>query len=209
MTDLSDTIAPKTDQLNADDLIAGPIKITITKVVKKDGDKQQPTWIYYQGDNGKPWKPCLGMRRILIEAWGTKGDDYVGRAAKLYRDKEVIYGGKKQGGIRISHLSHIDAPMETLVTIRKGFREPFTVHPLSVVAKKEITEADKAAAARKKADAIIAAIANAQTAYGVAQVDIDNADALDRLEANYPALAEEIANQRAFKIDSFLTNQGV
>jgi hypothetical protein len=34
MLDLSDTIAPKSDQLNADDLIGGPRTITITGIKK-------------------------------------------------------------------------------------------------------------------------------------------------------------------------------
>ena len=204
MTDLSDTITPKSDQLNADDLVCGAITIKITGVEKKK-DPQQPTWLRYEGDNGKPYKPCLSMRRVLIEAWGDNGDAYIGRSMTLYRDKEVVYGGKKQGGIRISHLSHIGEEMNTLLTVRRGFREPYVVKPL-VVSKKEITAEDKKAAAEKKAREIKAAIATAQDAAAVEQVLVTHTDAIDRLVAAYPELADDIENERQFKIDSL--NQG-
>ena len=51
--DISKTIAPKSDQLNADDLIAGPKTITVTgiKLVAED----QPVAIHFEGDDGKPY----------------------------------------------------------------------------------------------------------------------------------------------------------
>lgn len=206
MTDLSDTISPKSDQLNADDLVCGSLTIKVTRIEKKKDDKQ-PTWIFFEGDNGKPYKPCLSMRRVLIEAWGDNGDAYIGRSMTLYRDKEVIYGGKQQGGIRISHLSHIAEQIDTLLTVRRGFREPYVVKPL-VVSKKEITAEEKKAAAEKKAKAIKSEIASAQDAAAVEQVLVANTDAIDRLVAAYPELAEDIEAARQFKIDSLSTNQG-
>lgn len=147
MTDLSDTIAPRSDQLNADDLIAGgPRTITITRVIKlapgaaiagdeKDGEgggkpNHQPTSIYFDGDNGKPYKPCLSMRRVLGALWGLNGADYVGRRLTLYCDPSVRYGGKDVGGIRISHMSHIEQPRTVLLTVTRAKRAPFTVKPL-------------------------------------------------------------------------------
>jgi hypothetical protein len=66
MLDLSKTIAPRSDQLNADDLIGGPRTITITgvKLVAED----QPVAISFDNDEGKPWKPCKSMRRVLVKA---------------------------------------------------------------------------------------------------------------------------------------------
>ena len=63
MTDLSKTIDPKSDQLNSDDLIAGPITIRITKVSANLSSPEQPISIFFEGDNGKPYKPCKSMRR--------------------------------------------------------------------------------------------------------------------------------------------------
>lgn len=131
MTDLSTTIIPKSDQLNADDLTAGPMVIKVTKVTGTS-DKQQPIAIYFQGDNGKPYKPGLSMRRVLIEVWGKDGESYISKSMKLYRDKEVVFGGIKVGGIRISHMSDIKEPMTMPLTASKTSRKPFTVQPLNV-----------------------------------------------------------------------------
>ena len=102
--DLSDTIQAKSDQLNAVDILGGPITIKITKVVSKAGT-DQPTSIYYEGDEGKPYKPCLGMRRILVDLWGRCNPK--GRMLTLFCEPTVTYSGKSVGGIEISHMSNI------------------------------------------------------------------------------------------------------
>lgn len=130
MTDLSATIAPKSDQLNADDLIVGPKTITITRVTSKPSSEDQPTSIYFEGDNGKPYKPCKSMRRVLIQVWGKDGRAYVGRRMTLYRDPNVMFGGVAVGGIRISHMSHIDEPRTMALTATRASRKPYTVQPL-------------------------------------------------------------------------------
>ncbi len=130
MTDLGTTIAPKSDQLNADDLLVEPKTIRITKVSADPGSKEQPIAIYYDGDNGKPYKPCKSMRRVLVQVWGRKGDDYVGRRLTLYRDPSVLFGGVAVGGIRISHMSDIDRRMELILTASRASRKPFTVDPI-------------------------------------------------------------------------------
>ncbi len=107
LIDLSDTIKPKSTQLNGDDLITGPIVVSIQSV-KKTGDQQQPTRLTISGGY-QPFLPCLTMRRILIAAWGTNGAIYVGRKLELHRDPKVIYGGEEVGGIRITKISDIDA----------------------------------------------------------------------------------------------------
>ena len=69
MMDISDTIIAKSDQLNASDLIGGPITVTITGVKRFDS-AEQPIAISYEGDNGKPFKPCKSVRRLLVGMWG-------------------------------------------------------------------------------------------------------------------------------------------
>lgn len=128
MVDVSTTITPKSDQLNADDLIARPITIAITKVSLMAGE--QPIAINYQGDNNKPWKPCKSMRRILVMLWGSDGAAYIGRSMTLYREPTVKFGGADVGGIRISHLSHIDESVTVSLTASKAQRKPYTVRPL-------------------------------------------------------------------------------
>lgn len=129
MTDLSDTLAPKSDQLTADDLIAGPITIRITDVVRGESPAQ-PIAIRFDGDNGKPYRPGLSMRRMLAYAWGPDGGSYKGRSLTLYRDPAVVFGGLAVGGIRISHMSHIDSEMALALTETKGKKKPHRVWPL-------------------------------------------------------------------------------
>lgn len=130
MNDLLPTIAPKSDQLNADDLIGGPLTITVTKVLLT-GSVEQPLSIAFEGDNGKPYKPCKSMRRVLVAAWGPDGNAYAGRSMTLYLDRSVTFGGDQVGGIRISHLSHIDRPQVIPLTVSRGKRKPYEVKPLA------------------------------------------------------------------------------
>jgi hypothetical protein len=129
VTDLAKTIAPKSDQLNADDLIAGPMTITITGVRGVD-DADQPIAVNFEGDGGKPFKPCKSMRRVMVHCWGADGKAYAGRRATLYCDQNVQFGGIKVGGIRISHLSHIDREITMALTVTRAKRSPYTVRPL-------------------------------------------------------------------------------
>ncbi len=129
MTDLSQTIAPKSDQLNADDLIGGPRTIKVTGVLKMR-EPDQPVAINFEGDGGKPYKPGKSMRRVLVRVWGSEGADYVGRRMTLYRDDTVQFGGVAVGGIRISHMSHIERSVTMALTVTRASRRPFTVQPL-------------------------------------------------------------------------------
>jgi hypothetical protein len=130
--DITATLAPKSAQLNTDDLIAGPRTITVTAV--KAGNNEQPVAIYFEGDDGKPWYPCKSMRRVLVAAWGADASQYVGRGVTLFRDPEVQYGGIKVGGIRISHLSGLDGPLSIALTVTRQKRAPYRVEPLAAAA---------------------------------------------------------------------------
>ena len=48
----------------------------------------------------------------------------------MYCDREVRYAGKAVGGLRVSHVSHIDKPVTVALTVTRGKREPFTIQPL-------------------------------------------------------------------------------
>src|SRR5688572_8307662 len=119
MTDISGTVAPRSDQMNADDLLTGPRTITITRVTANPGADAQPVAIYYEGDGGKPYMPCKSMRRVLIQVWGVDGNSFAGKSMTLYRDPEVLFGGLKVGGIRISHMTGIDNPVTLVLTASK------------------------------------------------------------------------------------------
>jgi hypothetical protein len=130
--DMSKFVEAKSDQLNADDLLGAPRTITITSVRGCDGD--QPIAIHYQGDNGKPFKPCKTIRRVLLAIWGRNAAEYVGRSMTLYRDDSVTFGGLNVGGIRISHMSHLEKETVVVVMKTKGKKAGITVKPLVVSA---------------------------------------------------------------------------
>lgn len=127
--DLGNTIEPKSDQLNSDDLIMGPMTIRVTKV-SGTSNRDQPISVHFEGDSGKPYKPCKSMRRVMVHIWGRDGSAYVGKSMTLYRDEKVRFGGVDVGGIRISHMSHITEDVTMALTASKAIRKPFTVRPL-------------------------------------------------------------------------------
>lgn len=135
--DLSDTIAPKSDQLNADDLLAGPRDVTIAGVRRTTTD--QPVAIDLEGID-RPWYPCKTVRRLLIACWGSDGSAWVGRRVRLYNDPAVQWAGQRVGGIRVSHLSDLDAPRTVLVSVKRGKRAPMTVAPLPPVERFDLLE---------------------------------------------------------------------
>ena len=134
MSDMEDTVIPKSDQLNADDLIGGKtMTITVTRAKVTKGD-EQPCVLWYKEPNGsetkKPYKPGKSMRRVLIQLWGKDSQQYVGKSMTLYTDPTVKFGGVEVGGIRISHMSHINEQRTLALTATRGNKKPFVVKPL-------------------------------------------------------------------------------
>lgn len=126
--DLTPTIEPKSDQINADDLLAGPLTFTVEKV--SQGSPEQPINIHLAENPGRPYRPSKSMRRVLVGAWGKDGDAYAGRRLTLYRNPEIKFGGSVVGGIEISHMSHLDKPLNVPLTVTRGKKKNFTVTPL-------------------------------------------------------------------------------
>ena len=127
---LSELSKPKSDQLNADDLLAGPITIRIREAVESN-DPKQSLWIYYHGDNGKPYKPSVGMRRAMAFIWGDPDvSQLAGKCLKLFNNPAIKFGSETTGGIQISHASHIPKALTFLLTVSKGRRVAYTVNPL-------------------------------------------------------------------------------
>lgn len=126
--DMTDTIVPNSEQLNAEDLLTGPLTVTITGVEK--GTKDQPVFIRLQEFPDRTYRPAKSMRRVLAACWGVDSSAYIGRQLTIYNDPTVSWGGKPVGGIRISHLSHIDETKELHLTVTRGKRAPFIVQPL-------------------------------------------------------------------------------
>lgn len=108
MIDLSNAMKAKSDQLNFVDLgTDGELLITIEHVNYEESRDQQKVWIYYEGCNNRPYKPSLGMVRVLIGAWGKDGDTWPKKSILLYGEKAVTFGKGEVGGIRIRSLSDI------------------------------------------------------------------------------------------------------
>ncbi len=129
---LRDTIAPKSDQLNYDDLVAGSLTVKVTGLAAGSGE--QPVIVKIAnsetGEAMRDYKPCKSMRRVLIAAWGDKGREWMGKEMTLYGEARVSYGGVEVGGIRISHLSHIEKEMRIKLTTTRSKRAEFVVKPL-------------------------------------------------------------------------------
>lgn len=123
------SIQAKSDQLNAVDLVAGPIDVVIESV--SEGTADQP-WVMKLKGNCQPYKPCKSMRRVIVACWGTKAASWVGRSMRLYCDPTTKWAGEEVGGIRISHLSHIDRPMVVHLNESRGKKKPWTVQPLVI-----------------------------------------------------------------------------
>lgn len=134
MSDMSAVIQPKSDQINADDLIGGDLTIRITDVSVSPG-QEQPVSMKFEG-SPKVFRPCKSMARVMVAAWGPDSKAYVGRSLQLYRDPTVKWGGMEVGGIRIRAMTDMpnSRPMTMALTATKGQRKPYTVNPLTVQA---------------------------------------------------------------------------
>lgn len=169
MIDMKPTILAKSDQLNSDDLIAGPITVKILEVREGSG-KDQPISIHYEGDNNRPYKPCKTMRRVLVHAWGDDGQTYVGRFLTLYREPTVKWAGEEIGGLRISHMSDIDQEMTVTTQLTRGKKGPWTVRPLQIQ-KQETSNAETEESKTKRlAVRIIRAIESEETKAGLIEL---------------------------------------
>lgn len=158
--DISNALAPKSDQLDAADLIGSPPRIfTITDVHENGSElaEQQPVNIRL-AEFPRVWRPSKGMLRVLADNWGKEVAVWVGRQVELYGDPDVYFGKEKRGGTRISRLSHIDSTHTTLINPRGGRNAYWTVKPLP---------AQQSVAAeptpQELAEQVVAALADATT----------------------------------------------
>ncbi len=121
-------IKKNTDQLNYEDFLGGVTRIvTIAKV--ETGRKEAQYDIAIEGDD-RYWRPPATVLKQLVLAYGDEAANWVGKSARLYGDPDVKMKGIKVGGIRVSHLSHIDKPLTASLTTTRGQTGTFTVQPL-------------------------------------------------------------------------------
>lgn len=125
--DLTESIAPKSDQLDAVDLLPGPRTFTIERVTANNSE--QP-FNFHLKEFPRVWRPGKSMRRVIVAAWGKTADNYIGKRVTLYCDRTVTFGNDVTGGTRISHMSGIDKKLSVPLLIKQGKSATFTVQPL-------------------------------------------------------------------------------
>jgi len=185
MIDMGDFIAARSDQLNADDLLTGPRTIRITRVTASPDAKEQPVSVHFEGDDGRPFKPCKTVRRIMVAVWGKQASKYVGRSMMLYRDPTVQFGGMQVGGIRVSHMSHIDGKKTVALLVTRGRKGQFTILPLK--------DAPKEDAAAKWSAAFIEKLSTLPDVEAVEAFEGEKASRLAELKRVRPELHETVS----------------
>ena len=127
--EVSKSIEPRSDQLNAEDCaVTGPITVMVTGV--RRGSKEQPIVIELEGRD-RPFKPCKTCRRVLIALWSNDPKQWVGQQLTIYTDPEVVFGGIKVGGLRISHATGIDKIQNFMFTKTRGKKAEVVIKPIA------------------------------------------------------------------------------
>lgn len=125
---IAETTVPDSTQVNAEDLLPGPVTVTVAGVER--GTSEQPVNVVLVEYPGRAYRPSKTMRRVMVAAWGPDSDTYAGKRLTLFRDPTVSFGRDVVGGIKISHMSGLDAPLKIALTISRGKRAVFKVDPL-------------------------------------------------------------------------------
>ena len=126
--DITDTLAPSSNQINADEFVGRHVVVTVAGVERIAGE--QPLAVHLHEFPGRPLKPGKTVRRILAAAWGTDAAQWAGRRMELFTDAEVTFGKTKVGGVRISRMSHLDKPLTLALTASKGKKQTHRIEPL-------------------------------------------------------------------------------
>lgn len=122
------TTQAKSNQINADDLLGGPLVCQITDI-QLNGSADQPISIFVDA-HPQPWKPAKTTRRVLAACWpDSEPSDWIGRYVVLYNDEKVKWAGEEVGGIRISHMSHISGTKRVSVNATRGKKAVQVVEP--------------------------------------------------------------------------------
>lgn len=137
--DITDTLAPKSDQLDAVDLVGGPATFTIVEVTRGSSE-EQPVQVRL-AEFPRVWRPSKGMRRVLAACWSVHTDTWIGRRLTLFCDPAVKFGGIDVGGIRISHLSDLPGPKKVPLLITKGKSAMYVVQPLKDEGPRSLSQA--------------------------------------------------------------------
>ncbi len=207
MNDMSATIVAKSDQINAADLVGGPITVTVREVRIK-ANEDQPVSLLLEGYD-KCFRPCKGVRRLLVNAWGADANNYLGCSLTLYRDPEVTWAGKQEGGIRVSHMSHVEKEFVEWMRTSRAATKPYKIKPLEAAPKQNGN------AKQTPEEWVNGHIAKVGEATDLAAVDALIAvgkKAVAKLEADAPELRERVLDAYSARINALeaakLTDEG-
>ena len=196
MNDMSATIVAKSDQINAGDLKGISRTVTIKEVRIKAGE-DQPVSILIEGD-AKAFRPCKGVRRLLVRVWGADASKYIGQSLTLFCDPTVTWAGKEEGGIRVSHMTGLDEPIVEYMRTSRAATKPYKILPLQT---QRATQPDDAAA--KWAAQFINNVRAATSADEVNALRDSKQARLAELQTKRPDLHSKVEDAIAEMLDSF------
>ena len=125
--DISNAIKAKSDQLNASDLMGGPIVVRIDGA--KRGNQDQPVIVNISGGH-MPWKPSKTALRTLAHFLGTDTTAWVGRWVRLYRDPRTLWAGKPVGGVMVSGIDSITKAETLTLAYSRGKTNTHRIEPI-------------------------------------------------------------------------------
>lgn len=186
--DLSQTIIPKSDQINFEDVQTQSITAVIKSV--RRGNAEQPVFIDLVNYEGRPYKPSKSMRRVLIGGWGNDGHSWVGKSLTLTGDPSVKFGGVAVGGIKVTAMSDIDGDFSLMLSVSRGKRQEHRVKKLEV---KEKISDPQAILSWFSESALSADLATLEKIFSRAKLALSNyPDELKALEEIYSIRKDEL-----------------
>ena len=123
-------LVARSDQLNAVDLVVAPATVTIIAV--RLGDDKCSWFVDLAEFPKRPYKPCVTMRRLMVNVMGKDPKPWPGQRMTLYRDPQVKFKGDTVGGIRISHFSALSKPKTVELSGGHGPKIQWSVCPLEI-----------------------------------------------------------------------------
>lgn len=196
MNDMSSTIIAKSDQINASDLLAGARTITVKEVRIKAGD-DQPVTVLIEGDK-KAFRPCKGVRRLMVRVWGADASKYIGQSMTIFCDPSVTWAGKEEGGIRVSHMTGLDEEIIEYMRISRAATKPYKIFPLR--AQQQRQQPDNSAAEKWTHDHI-AFVVGAASLERLAAVQESGKKAMAKLIDSDPELHKRVVDAYAKRLD--------
>jgi hypothetical protein len=136
--DITAALAPKSDQLDAIELVE-PRTFTVdtgSQVGQRDGRAVVEIRLV---DLDRVWRPSKGMLDVIAACWGLDSSKWAGHRVTLYNDREVKFGPDKVGGTRISHISEIDGPRNLQIrgAGSSGRKQMWHVEPLPAIVQRD------------------------------------------------------------------------